>query len=85
LFRAQRINHRMHNKLIIADGAIAVTGGRNISSEYFDASESFQFTDMDVLFFGRSVNRANEVFTEFWNFELSYPIEQFISKGTAQD
>jgi putative cardiolipin synthase len=71
--------------LIIADGAIAVTGGRNISSEYFDASESFQFTDMDVLFFGQSVNRANEVFTEFWNFELSYPIEQFISKGSAQD
>ncbi len=85
IFRAQRINHRMHNKLIIADGAIAVTGGRNISSEYFDASESFQFTDMDVLFFGQSINRANEVFTEFWNFELSYPIEQFISKGSAQD
>lgn len=85
IFRAQRINHRMHNKLIIADGAIAVTGGRNISSEYFDASESFQFTDMDVLFFGQSVNRANEVFTEFWNFELSYPIEQFISKGSTQD
>lgn len=85
IFRAQRINHRMHNKLIIADGAIAVTGGRNISSEYFDASESFQFTDMDVLFFGQSVNRANEVFTEFWNFELSYPVEQFISKGSAQD
>ncbi|WP_151962355.1 phospholipase D family protein [Acinetobacter bereziniae] len=85
IFRAQRINHRMHNKLIIADGAIAVTGGRNISSEYFDASESFQFTDMDVLFFGQSVNRTNEVFTEFWNFELSYPIEQFISKGSAQD
>ncbi|WP_288454030.1 phospholipase D family protein [uncultured Acinetobacter sp.] len=85
IFSAQRINHRMHNKLIIADGAIAVTGGRNISSEYFDASESFQFTDMDVLFFGQSVNRANEVFTEFWNFELSYPIEQFISKGSTQD
>ena len=40
---------------------------------------------MDVLFFGQSVNRANEVFTEFWNFELSYPIEQFISKGSTQD
>jgi phosphatidylserine/phosphatidylglycerophosphate/cardiolipin synthase-like enzyme len=31
----------MHNKLIIADGVIAVTGGRNISSEYFDASSNF--------------------------------------------
>ena len=85
IFRMNRINHRMHNKLIIADGAIAVTGGRNISSEYFDASESFQFTDMDILFFGKAVNRANEVFTDFWNFQLSYPIDQFIDKGSEQD
>lgn len=85
LLRMNQVNHRMHNKLIIADGAIAVTGGRNISSEYFDASESFQFTDMDILFFGHAVHRANEVFTDFWNFELSYPVEQFIPKGTTQD
>lgn len=85
LLRAKKINYRMHNKLIIADGAIAVTGGRNISSEYFDASESFQFTDMDILFYGHAVARANQVFTEFWNFELSYPAEQLIAKGEAQD
>lgn len=85
LIRANRINHRMHNKLIIADGAIAVTGGRNISSEYFDASESFQFTDMDILFLGKAVRNANSVFQEFWNFELSYPVENFINKGSKQD
>ena len=32
-----KVNHRMHNKLIIADASIAVTGSRNISSEYFEA------------------------------------------------
>lgn len=32
IFRFKKVNHRMHNKLIIADGVIAVTGGRNISS-----------------------------------------------------
>lgn len=85
LLRASKINHRMHNKLIIADGVIAVTGGRNISSEYFDASESFQFTDMDILFFGKSVQQSNQVFTDFWNFELSYPVEQFMDKGSEQD
>jgi len=26
-----RVNHRMHNKLLIADGAFAVAGGRNIA------------------------------------------------------
>ncbi|OTG65009.1 phospholipase D family protein [Acinetobacter silvestris] len=85
LFRLKLINHRMHNKLIIADGAIAVTGGRNISSEYFDASESFQFTDMDILFFGTAVSRANDVFSEFWNFSLSYPVQQFIGQGEPKD
>ena len=30
-----RLNHRMHNKLFIADGAMAVIGGRNIANEYF--------------------------------------------------
>ncbi|MEG0483130.1 MAG: phospholipase D family protein [Acinetobacter sp.] len=85
ILRANRINHRMHNKLIIADGAIAVTGGRNISSEYFDASESFQFSDMDILFLGNAVHHANQVFQKFWNFELSYPVEAFIEKGSKQD
>lgn len=85
IFRLNRVNHRMHNKLIIADGAIAVTGGRNISSEYFDASESFQFTDMDILFFGTAVHHANDVFTEFWNFSLSYPVQQLLGQGNSQD
>lgn len=78
LFRTKKINRRMHNKLIIADGAIAVTGGRNISREYFDASMHFQFTDLDVLFFGSSVNEANQTFTTFWNDELSYAAQQLI-------
>src|SRR5258708_21467484 len=30
-----RLNHRMHNKLFIADGTMAVAGGRNIADEYF--------------------------------------------------
>ncbi|HEY6354489.1 MAG TPA: phospholipase D family protein, partial [Burkholderiaceae bacterium] len=30
LHEFSRINHRMHNKLFIADGAFAIAGGRNI-------------------------------------------------------
>lgn len=85
IFRFNNINHRMHNKLIVADGAIAVTGGRNISSEYFDASESFQFTDMDVLFYGTAVEQANKVFLNFWNYDLSYPVQNIIAQGSAED
>lgn len=84
-FRLNHINHRMHNKLIVADGVIAVTGGRNISREYFDASESFQFSDLDILFFGQSIQHANDVFIQFWNDELSYSIEQLLGTSSAQD
>ena len=31
----KRVNHRMHNKLFVADGAMAVIGGRNVANEYF--------------------------------------------------
>lgn len=74
----------MHNKLIIADGAIAVTGGRNISREYFDASENFQFTDMDILFYGNAVDNANQVFQDFWNDDLSYSVAQLLGNATQE-
>src|SRR4029453_1017644 len=33
-----RINRRMHNKSFIADGQVAIVGGRNIGDEYYGAS-----------------------------------------------
>ncbi|OTG87010.1 phospholipase [Acinetobacter sp. ANC 4558] len=82
IFRFKKINHRMHNKLIIGDQNIAVTGGRNISREYFDASENFQFTDLDILFFGTAIQQANQIFDLFWNDELSVDVSKLISKGS---
>ena len=85
VLRAKQINHRMHNKLIIADGAIAVTGGRNISREYFEASDKFQFTDLDILFYGTAVNQANQLFLNFWNDELSYSSQQLMGDAKITD
>ncbi|ENX41503.1 phospholipase D family protein [Acinetobacter sp. NIPH 2100] len=84
VFRLKQINHRMHNKLTIADASIAVTGGRNISSEYFEASDQFQFSDMDIVFYGKAVDHAEHVFNEFWDSDLSYPTEQLIGTGQPQ-
>lgn len=84
VFRLKQINHRMHNKLTIADASIAVTGGRNISSEYFEASDQFQFSDMDIVFYGKAVDHAEQVFNEFWNSDLSYSTEQLIGIGQPQ-
>ena len=38
LLRMKSINQRMHNKLIVVDGEVAVTGGRNFEDTYFDNS-----------------------------------------------
>ena len=78
-FRMKYVNPRMHNKLIIADGTAAVTGGRNISSEYFDASEDFQFSDVDIFFAGKPAHDENQTFIKFWNDDLSYDIRQVLN------
>jgi putative cardiolipin synthase len=57
----RRLNHRMHNKLFIADGAVAVMGGRNIADEYFARSATSNFVDMDVLVVGDIVPRLASI------------------------
>ncbi|MDQ2733618.1 MAG: phospholipase D family protein [Pseudomonadota bacterium] len=77
-----RINHRMHNKLFIADNTFAVTGGRNIADEYFDRSGVANFVDMDVLSSGPVVRQLSAVFDSFWNSALAYAIGE-LSKADA--
>lgn len=56
-----------------------------LGREYFDASESFQFTDLDILFYGTAVQEANAVFLQFWNDDLSYSVTQLLgSSSTAE-
>ncbi|MFM6930825.1 MAG: type VI secretion system ATPase TssH [Novosphingobium sp.] len=38
----------------------------------------FQFSDMDILFYGQAVDDANRVFREFWNHQLSYSVQQWL-------
>jgi putative cardiolipin synthase len=62
-----RLNHRMHNKLFIADGVMAVVGGRNIADEYFVLSEAQNFIDMDALVVGKVVPQLESIFDAYWN------------------
>ena len=78
LHEFERVNRRMHNKLFIADGSIAVTGGRNIANEYFMRSESANFIDMDVLSTGPVVHGLSDVFDRYWNSEPAYPIGSLV-------
>ena len=63
----ERLNTRMHNKLVIADGNAAIVGGRNIGDHYFGLSDSYNFHDLDLLGFGHIARQANGMFDDFWN------------------
>jgi phosphatidylserine/phosphatidylglycerophosphate/cardiolipin synthase-like enzyme len=69
-----RINHRMHNKLFVADNAIAVTGGRNIGDQYFTRDKTSNFIDLDVVAAGAIVPQLSASFDAFWNSKYAYPI-----------
>jgi len=72
--RGSRLNHRMHNKSWIADGRLALVGGRNVGDEYFSASAAVNFVDLDVLLAGSAVSQAERIFDEYWNSVSAVPI-----------
>ncbi|MCH4246352.1 phospholipase D family protein [Acinetobacter populi] len=71
-----RITRRMHNKTFISDHEVALIGGRNMSNQYYNIGENFQFSDMDVVLVGQSVGEISDSFDEYWNHEYAYPITQ---------
>ena len=70
-----RVNHRMHNKLFIADGAMAVIGGRNVANEYYLRSMSENFVDVDAFTAGWIVAPLATLFDRYWNSDPVYPLE----------
>ena len=75
LLEFDRINRRMHNKLFVADSALAVTGGRNIADDYFKRGEPSNFIDMDTLVSGAAVHELALLFDQFWNSRQAYPLQ----------
>jgi putative cardiolipin synthase len=70
----KRVNHRMHNKLFVADGAMAVIGGRNVANEYFLRAMSENFIDVDVFSVGFIVEPLAALFDRYWNSDAVYPL-----------
>jgi putative cardiolipin synthase len=71
----RRLNHRMHNKLFIADNRAAVVGGRNLEDHYFGLDHEYNYVDLDLLALGSVVADVSESFDLFWNSEWSMTIE----------
>jgi cardiolipin synthase C len=81
LVRHPRLDYRMHNKLLVADSAAALIGGRNVGDQYFQIDPQSQFADDDVFTAGADVRKLEARFDEFWNSELAVPSEALVKQG----
>ncbi len=77
-FRA--FNQRMHDKTMIVDHSVAITGGRNMADEYFDYNQEYNFRDRDVLLIGPVAQELENNFTTFWHSPLSVAVEDILLK-----
>ena len=70
----RRVNRRMHNKLMVADNAAAIVGGRNIGDIYYGVNTIANYRDLDVLAVGPVVRDLSRVFDRYWNSPSTVPI-----------
>ncbi len=77
-----RTNHRMHNKLMVADSSVMITGGRNLGDEYF-SNTNVDFQDVDVMAVGKIVPDGVASFDRYWNTLASVPINQVLDANDA--
>src|ERR1700676_437310 len=80
----RRINHRMHNKLFVADNALAITRGRNIGDAYFTLDPKYNFIDLDVVAAGPVVPQLSASFDAFWNSKYAFPIASLAAPVSAE-
>jgi putative cardiolipin synthase len=84
LAKMERLNIRMHDKLIIADGLATILGGRNIGDHYFGLSDAFNFHDLDILAVGAIAQEANDMFDHFWNSDWITSVENLTTEADAE-
>jgi phosphatidylserine/phosphatidylglycerophosphate/cardiolipin synthase-like enzyme len=69
-----RFNQRMHNKVLLVDDRIGITGGRNYQDRYFDWDDDFDYVDRDVLVGGPAARAMARSFALFWHHKRSVPL-----------
>jgi cardiolipin synthase C len=88
IFSSSRLDYRMHNKLLVADNAVALIGGRNIGNQYFQMDPESQLADDDVFAAGPVAEQLSATFDEYWNSGFAIPAAAFThtqSTGAAAD
>lgn len=78
------MQRRMHNKVWLADGVLAVVGGRNIGDKYFNANAEDNFSDLDALLGGEVVGRIQTSFDEYWHSPNAVAVETFVQEPLTE-
>lgn len=78
-----RLNRRMHNKSLTADGQATIIGGRNVGDEYFDAGHEVMFVDLDVLSIGPVVDEMSQDFERYWTSAAACPASEVLAPVDA--
>jgi phosphatidylserine/phosphatidylglycerophosphate/cardiolipin synthase-like enzyme len=78
----RKLNQRMHSKLLLIDGAVGITGGRNYQDDYYDWDSQYNFRDRDVLVAGPVARDMAANFQAFWDDRRSVPPSQLRDVGS---
>lgn len=84
LLRLKRLNRRMHNKIFVVDGSVAVVGGRNVGDDYFDPHDGNGFADVDLLAIGPVARQAQQSFDEYWHSRYAVDPREFLGRRPAR-
>jgi cardiolipin synthase C len=82
---AGKLNHRMHNKLLIVDDKAAIVGGRNIGDEYFGLHEEMNFADLDGIVFGKAARSAGASFQSYWQSEWAVEAKKLFPQNDGNE
>ena len=77
----RQLNRRMHNKLLLVDSVVGITGGRNYQNDYYDWDEAYNFRDRDLMIAGPVTRDMRASFDAFWDSPLSVPAEHLGDVG----
>jgi len=80
-----RLDHRMHNKVMVIDNRAAIIGGRNIAEPYFGYHEEHNFRDMELVLAGPLAQELSAGFDAYWNNDWSFPVAAVLEqRGTLE-
>jgi phosphatidylserine/phosphatidylglycerophosphate/cardiolipin synthase-like enzyme len=77
------IFRRMHEKIVVADGARYITGGRNLGEAYFGLAQH-NFIDRDIYVDGASAAEAQRHFNDLWSSDDVVDLDARVSNAELQ-